>query len=86
MLPPLIADMDIAAPIVQFLRSQGVDILSAREERWGTLTDSQILARAHTMGCFVRTHDADFDTLAVHHGEPITGILYLRLGGRPPRR
>ena len=49
MLPPLVADMDIAAPVVHFLRAQGVDVLSAREEGWGDLTDSQILARAHAM-------------------------------------
>jgi predicted nuclease of predicted toxin-antitoxin system len=76
--------MDIAAPVVHFLRSHGVDILSAREEGWGALTDSQILARAHAMGRFVLTHDADFGMLAVHRGEPITGIMYLRPGGRPP--
>ena len=84
MLPPLVADMDIAAPVVDFLRRQGVDVLSAREEEWGDLTDSQILARAHAMARFVLTHDADFGTLAVHRGEAITGILYLRPGGRPP--
>ena len=84
MLPPLVADMDIAVPVVYFLRRQGVDILSAREEGWGGLTDSQILARAHAMGRFVLTHDADFGTLAVHRGEPLTGIVYLRPGGRPP--
>ena len=84
MLPPLVADMDIAVPVVHFLRRQGVDILSAREEGWGGLTDSQILARAHAMERFVLTHDADFGTLAVHRGEPLTGIVYLRPGGRPP--
>lgn len=84
MLPLLVADMDIAAPVVHFLRDQGVDIVSAREEGWGGLTDSQILARAHAMGRFVLTHDSDFGTLAVHRGESITGILYLRPGGRPP--
>ena len=84
MLPPLVADMDIAAPVVHFLRAQGVDILSAREEAWGDLTDSQILARAHAMTRFVLTHDSDFGTLAVHRGEAITGIVYLRPGGRPP--
>ena len=80
----MVADMDIAAPVVHFLREQGVDILSAREEDWGGLTDSEILARAHAMARFVLTHDSDFGTLAVHRGEPITGILYLRPGGRPP--
>jgi predicted nuclease of predicted toxin-antitoxin system len=84
MLPPLAADMDIAAPVVDFVRAQGVDVLSAREEGWGDLTDSQILARAHAMARFVLTHDSDFGTLAVHRGESITGILYLRPGGRPP--
>ena len=84
MLPPLVADMDIAAPVVQFLRRQCIDIVSAREEGWGALTDSQILAQAYAMGRFVLTHDADFGTLAVHRGEPIIGILYLRPGGRPP--
>jgi predicted nuclease of predicted toxin-antitoxin system len=84
MLPPLVADMDIAAPVVHFLRAQGVDVLSAREEGWGDLTDSQILARAHAMTRVVLTHDSDFGTLAVHRGEVITGIVYLRPGGRPP--
>jgi predicted nuclease of predicted toxin-antitoxin system len=83
-LPRLVADMDIAAPVVYFLREQGVDILSAREEGWGSLTDSEILAQAHAMERFVLTHDSDFGTLAVHRGESITGILYLRPGGRPP--
>ena len=84
MLPPLVADMDIAVPVVHFLRRQGVDVLSAREEGWGDLTDSQILARAHAQTRFVLTHDSDFGTLAVHRGEAITGIVYLRPGGRPP--
>ncbi len=63
--------MDIAAPIVHFLRAQGVDVLSARDEGWGDLTDSQILAQAHAMGRFVLTHDSDFGTLAVHRSEAI---------------
>lgn len=84
MLPALVADMDIAVPAFRFLREQGVDVISVREEGWGGLTDSQILSRAHAMGRFVLTHDSDFGTLAVHRGEPVTGILYLRPGGRPP--
>ena len=40
MLPPLVADMDIAAPVVHFLRAQGVDVLSAREEGWGVSVNS----------------------------------------------
>jgi predicted nuclease of predicted toxin-antitoxin system len=84
MLPPLVADMDIGVPVVHFLRSQGVDVISAREEEWGDLTDSEILTRAHAMSRFVLTHDSDFGTLAVHRNESITGIIFLRPGGRPP--
>jgi len=84
MLPALVADMNIAAPVIAFLRARGVDVASAREQGWGDLTDSEILAHAHAQSRFVMTHDSDFATLAVHRGEPFTGILYLRPGGRPP--
>ena len=84
MLPSLVADMNVANPVVHFLREQGVDVVSAREEGWGDLTDSEIMAQAHATSRFVLTHDSDFGTLAVHRGEPITGILYLRPGGRAP--
>ena len=84
MLPSLVADMNIAVPVIAILRARGVDVVSAREEDWGDLTDSEILARAHGLSRFVLTHDSDFGTLAVHRGEPIRGILYLRPGGRPP--
>ena len=36
------------------------------------------------MGQLVLSHDSDSGTLAVHRDEPITGILHLRPGGRPP--
>lgn len=84
MLPPLATDMDIGNPVVSFLREQGMDVLSGREEGWHHLSDSQILARAHSGGRFVLTHDSDFGKLAVFRREPLTGIIYLRPGGRPP--
>ena len=84
MLPAIVADMNVAVPVVRFLRERGVDVISAREQGWGNLTDSQILAQAHGMGRFVLTHDSDFGMLAVHRRESFTGILYLRPGGRPP--
>ena len=71
MLPPLVADMNIAVPIVQFLRAQGVDVVSAREEGWHRYEDRDILRQAHAMNRFVLTHDSDFGRLAVHRGQPI---------------
>jgi predicted nuclease of predicted toxin-antitoxin system len=82
--PSLVADMNIAVEVIAFLRARGVDVVSAREQAWGDLTDSEILAHAHAQSRFVMTHDSDFATLAVHRGEPFTGILYLRPGGQPP--
>lgn len=84
MLPPLAADINIAVPVIRFLRANGVDVISAREEGWHSMKDAQILARAHAMKRFVLTHDSDFGTLAFHRGEAFTGIIYLRPGGRPP--
>lgn len=65
MLPPFLVDMNIADPVVGFLRASGVDVVSAREQGWGNLTDSEILSWAHAMSRFVLTHDSDFGTLAV---------------------
>lgn len=84
MLPPLVADMNITAPVIQFLRSQEVDVVSAFEEGWNLYKDKDILANAHLMDRFVLTHDSDFGHLAVHLKRPITGIILLRPGGRTP--
>ena len=83
MLPPLIADANIALAVVQFLRSRNVDVLYVREEGWKFYTDRDILANAHARHRFVLTHDSDFGTLAIHRRQPITGIIHLRPGGRP---
>ena len=47
MLPPLVADVNIASRVVQFLRSQGVDVVSACEEGWGP-TRMKIFSQQHT--------------------------------------
>ena len=83
MLPALVADMNIAGSVVQFLRDSRVDVIYADEQGWHNLTDTEILSRAHLMNRFVLTHDSDFGQLAIHHGQPITGVLYLRPGDRP---
>ena len=82
MLPPLLADANIAVDIVRFLRLQGVDVVSVREVGWHHYEDPDILAKAHTMRRFVLTHDSDFGKLAVYLKHPTTGIIHLRPGGR----
>ena len=83
MLPPLVTDANISVAIVRFLRSQGVDVVSAREEGWHHYEDQDILANAHIMRRFLLTHDSDFGRLAIYLEHPITGIIHLRPGGRP---
>ena len=82
MLPPLVADANIAYAVVEFLRSQDVDVLYVREEGWQFYADQDILANAHAMRRFVLTHDPDFGTLAIHRNQAITGIIHLRQGER----
>ena len=84
MLPPLVADMNISVLVVEFLRSQGVDIVSAFEEGWYRYEDKDILSNAYMMHRYVLTHDSDFGQLAVQLKHPFTGIILLRPGGRTP--
>ncbi len=65
MLPSLVADVNIAPTVIQFLRECGIDVVSAREEGWSRYEDRDILREAHEMGRFVLTHDSDFSKLAV---------------------
>ncbi len=68
--PKLAADMNIATQVVDFLRQEGIDVVSAREEGWNTWSDSKILEEATHQKRYVLTHDRDFGMLAVHRGQP----------------
>lgn len=74
--------MDIAVAVVRFLREQGVDVVSAREEGWSGYEDRDILREAHEMNRFVLTHDSDYGELVIHQGETTRGIIYMRAGSR----
>ena len=84
MFPPLLADVNIAVSVIRFLRSKGVDVVSALEEGLGHSRDEELLATAHAMNRFILTHDSDFGSLAVFIKQPSAGIIYLRPGGRVP--
>jgi len=84
LLPPLLADANVALSVVRFLRDQGTDVRSLTEEGQGRLDDDMILELARADKRFVLTHDRDFGRLAMAGGMPLHGILYLRPGDRPP--
>ncbi len=84
MLPPLLADSNVAVEVVAFLRAEGVDVVSVAEKGWSGRLDDEILSASVRMRRFVLTHDADFGRLAIAEGRPYHGILRLRPGDDPP--
>ena len=84
MLPPLLADVNVAKEVVEFLRASGVDVVSVVESGWASRTDDELLSKSVGMKRTVLTHDLDFGRLAIAAGAPFHGILRLRPGDDPP--
>ena len=85
MLPPILADVNIAREVVEFLRIRGTDVVTVQEKGWAARTDDELLAEALRMARFVMTHDPDFGRLAIAEGQPYLGVLLLRPGHDPPQ-
>ena len=72
---PLYADEDFPLPSVEELRSLGHDVLTAQEDGQTATPDPDILARAHSLGRSVLTHNRwDYERLD-RRGIPHSGIL-----------
>lgn len=76
----LFADENIHPEVVTFLKNQGNDIQTVKDQGFSGESDIVLLRYAHQSGRVILTHDSDFGTLAVMQGEPLTGIIYLRPG------
>lgn len=71
----LYADENFDFPVVEELRRVGHDVLTAQEDGQAAQPDSIILARAHSLGRVVLTHDRrDYERLS-RQGAPHSGIL-----------
>jgi predicted nuclease of predicted toxin-antitoxin system len=77
-----LADENIEPPIVQWLRTEGHDVLSAFETLAG-FDDDQILKEAVRSARILVTHDLDFGKLVVRDGATVAGVVLLRLGEAP---
>jgi predicted nuclease of predicted toxin-antitoxin system len=77
----LLCDENIDPQVVAKLRMDGADVLTVAEAGLAGAIDPEVLARAHSEGRVVLTHDVDFGMLAIARGQPHTGIVYLRTGG-----
>lgn len=83
-LPPLLADVNVAVPVVAWLRAHRIDVASVSERGLAHLDDTTILDLGRAERRFVLTHDSDFGRLAILDGRPLHGVLYLRPGDDPP--
>lgn len=81
---PFFADENLHPDVVYYLREQGQDVLSVREEGLAGQSDSAVLNFAYQSKRVVLTHDSDFGALAIVRQEPVTGIVYLRPGHIQP--
>ena len=76
----LLTDENVDPKVVAWLRGPGFDVFDISENSLQGSLDIDLLRRAVAENRAGVTHDADFGTLAVHQGEPIVGLVYLRPG------
>lgn len=76
----LLTDENIHPAVSSFLRSEGFDVLDAKEEGLIGTDDSELLRLAWGQQRVVVTHDRDFGELVVARMEPLIGIIFLRPG------
>jgi predicted nuclease of predicted toxin-antitoxin system len=73
----ILADENMDAEVIRWLRARGHDVLWAAEELGGA-ADSLVLSRAFAEDRLVLTHDLDFGELAIHHRLRAKGVILLR--------
>ena len=76
----ILADQNIHAGVVAFLRGEGFSVVVIALLGLAGVSDIEVLARATAEGRIVLSHDADFGTLTIPQGLPFVGIVYLRPG------
>ncbi len=74
----LLADQDVYAVTVQFLRGLGHDVATAAERGMSQAADAELLRLAQAEGRVFVTRDRDFGGLVVVQALG-TGVLYLRM-------
>jgi len=81
----ILADENIAGPVVDRLRADGVDVLWVTEVAAAS-RDEDVLDLASREGRILLTDDKDFGELVVRHGRAHAGVVLLRLAGMPLAR
>jgi len=81
----LVADEGVDKSIVDYLRSQGHEIIYILERSPG-ITDEEVLAVALKEKAILLTMDTDFGELVFRLKESTFGVLLLRLAGLPKEK
>lgn len=76
----LIADENIAKPLIEALRADGHEVIAISEVSPG-IKDIEVLAMARERGAAVLTQDTDFGELVFGQAQRSSGVLLLRLAG-----
>lgn len=79
----ILADENVDRPLVEWLRRTGYDVCWQAESGPGE-ADRCVLDRAWREDRVLLTLDRDFGYLAFHAGNPIHGVVYLRLAANSP--
>lgn len=74
----LLADENIAAPLVRALRENGIDVAYIAEFATG-ITDDEVLEVARQEGRLLLTEDKDFGELVFRMKRDMPGVIMLRL-------
>ena len=77
----LLADENLDAIIVEWLRKEGHDVVWIAESNPG-LQDIEIVSSAKSSERILITRDKDFGTLSIYEGFPISGVVLLRIRAR----
>lgn len=80
----MLVDENIDPDVAAWLKAAGFDVLDVKQAGLQGTADVDLLRRAVNENRVVVTHDADFGTLAMHQGEPVVGLLFLRPGHIDP--
>ncbi len=75
-----LADENIPSPIIAFMESQGIDIVSIQSENLEGISDQEVLAKATMLQRVVLTQDSDFGTMVYQESVDFVGIVYLKPG------
>ncbi len=81
----LLTDENRDPEVVRWLSDTGFDVVDVCLAGLQGATDGELLRLAVAGNRVIVTHGADFGTLAILHGEPVCGLVFLRPGHIDPQ-